>query len=93
MGQRDPNKLSYKIRLTEHLNNILIRDSTNTKIGLVLSSNVNLTNSSKILNSNDTVTSVPSASILMPRGTILHGTNTNVYDKKMKLEVFFTKPK
>lgn len=94
LGQREPTKLSYKIRLTEHLNNILIKDSTNTKIGLVLSSNVNLINSSKILNSNDTVTSVPSTSIITPRGTVLHGTHANVpANKKMTLEVFFTKPK
>ncbi|MGE5944967.1 MAG: DUF4270 domain-containing protein, partial [Flavobacteriales bacterium] len=94
LGQRDPDLLKYKIRLTEHLNNILIRDSTNTKIGLVLSSNVNLTNSSKILNSNDTVTGIPSVSIITPRGTILHGTNANVPEnKRMTLEVFFTKPK
>lgn len=94
LGQRDPNKLSYIIRLTEHLNNILIKDSTNTKIGLVLSSNVNLTNSSRILRSNDTVTRVPSAAIITPRGTVLYGTNSSVpANKTMKLEVFFTKPK
>lgn len=94
LGQRDPAQLKYKIRLTEHLNDILIRDSTNTKIGLVLSSNVNLTNSSRILNSKDTVIAVPSTSIITPRGTILHGTNANVpANKRMKLEIFFTKPK
>ncbi|WP_111307790.1 DUF4270 domain-containing protein [Confluentibacter sediminis] len=94
LGQREPDSLKYKIRLTQHLNNILIRDSTNTKIGLVLSSNVNLTNNSEILNSGDTVTSVPSASIITPRGTILYGTNASVPEnKKMKLELFFTEPK
>jgi len=94
LGQRDPSQLSYKILLTEHLNSILIRDSTNTKIGLVLSSNVNLTDNSKILSNNDTVISVPSASIITPRGTVLHGTNANVpANKKMTLEIFFTKPK
>ncbi|WP_100611154.1 DUF4270 domain-containing protein [Confluentibacter lentus] len=94
LGQRDPQLLKYKIRLTEHLNNILIRDSTNTKIGLVLSSNVNLSNNSSILNSNDIVTNIPAVSIITPRGTILHGTNTNVPEnKKMTLEIFFTKPK
>src|SRR5690606_32194196 len=94
LGQRDPQLLTYKIRLTEHLNNILIRDSTNTKIGLVLSSNVNLNNNSRILNSTDTVTTVPAVSIITPRGSILHGTNTNVPEnKKMALEIFFTKPK
>ena len=92
----DENNVSkYKIRLTEHLNNILIRDSTNTKIGLVLSSNVNVTTNSEILNSEDIVTSVPSASILMPRGTKLYGTKVGTLDenKKMRLEIFFTKPK
>jgi len=91
----DNNVSKYKIRLTEHLNNILIRDSTNTKIGLVLSSNVNITNNSDILNSTDNITSTPSASILMPRGTKLYGTNVSALNenKKMRLELFFTKPK
>ena len=99
LGQRDTDDVSgiskYKIRLTEHLNNILIRDSTNTKIGLVLSPNVNLTNNAQILNSDD-VTAVPAASLLMPRGTILYGTNISApdpdEDKKMRLEIFFTEP-
>lgn len=84
----------YKIRLTEHLNNILLKDSTNTKIGLVLSTNVNYTNNAEILQSNDDVTSIPAAALLTPRGTILHGSNVTSLDesKKMKLQVFFTKP-
>lgn len=84
----------YKIRLTEHLNNILVKDSTNTKIGLVISSNVNQTGNSKILNSTDEVTGVPSVSVITPRGTILYGTNATVPEnKKIKLEVYYTLPK
>ncbi len=97
LGQRqtdDKGISKYKIRITEHLNNILLKDSTNTKIGLVLSINVNETSSSAILDSHDSVTGVPSASILTPRGTILYGSNQNVPDnRRMKLEVFFTDPK
>ena len=97
LGQRTPNTNNvskYKIHLTEHLNNILIRDSTNTKIGLVLSSNVNLINNSKILNTTGEVTNVPSVSVITPRGTILHGTNSTVpNNRKMKLKIFFTEPK
>ena len=62
LGQRttdDSGISKYKIRLTEHLNNILLKDSTNTKIGLVLSTNVNYTASTNILNSKDIVTAVP----------------------------------
>ncbi|SFZ89817.1 protein of unknown function [Flaviramulus basaltis] len=94
LSQRDTVLGRYKIRLTEHLNSILLRDSTNTKIGLVLSTNVNYTNNAKILQSNDAVTAVPAASLLTPRGTILYGSNENVSEgKRLKLKVFFTEPK
>ncbi|MFD1161628.1 DUF4270 domain-containing protein [Hwangdonia seohaensis] len=96
LGQRitDDNGVSkYKIRLTEHLNNILLKDSTNTKLGLTLSTNVNLTSLSKILESADEVTEVPSTVLLAPRGTILYGNHQNVPEnRKIKLEIFFTEP-
>ncbi|MCF8274884.1 MAG: DUF4270 domain-containing protein [Flavobacteriaceae bacterium] len=95
LGQRitDDNgeNAKYKIRITEHLNNILLKDSTNTKIGLVLSTNVNYTTNSPILNSNDIVTGIPSASIITPRGTVLYGSNESVPEnKRMSLEIYFT---
>ncbi|MCF7566937.1 DUF4270 domain-containing protein [Sabulilitoribacter arenilitoris] len=96
LGQRitDNNGISkYKIRITEHLNNILLKDSTNTKLGLLLSTNVNLTNNFKILDSGDEVTETPAAAILTPRGTTLYGNHQNVPEnRKMKLEIFFTEP-
>ncbi len=97
LGQRikdDNGAAKYKIRLTEHLNNILLKDSTNTKLGLILSNNVNLTNSFKILESGDEVTEIPSTALLTPRGTVLFGTNVTGPNesKKMKLEIFFTEP-
>lgn len=96
LGQRSTGNggPKYKIRLTEYLNNILTRDSSNTKIGLVLSPNVNNTSSSEILNSTDTTTAIPSASMLLPRGTVLYGSSENIPEnKRMKLEIYFTEPK
>ncbi|MFI1772839.1 DUF4270 domain-containing protein [Thalassobellus citreus] len=93
LSQRDTILGKYKIRLTEYLNNILLRDSINTKIGLVLSNNVNYTNNAEILSSDDDVTGVPAAAIISPRGTILHGSNSNNDDKKLKLKIFYTEPK
>lgn len=97
LGQRidkdDNGIFKYKIRITEHLNNLIFKDSTNTKIGLVLSNNVNITTNTQILNSTDAVTAVPATSLLTPRGTILYGSNENVpVDKRMRLEIFFTEP-
>ncbi|MFH4963613.1 DUF4270 domain-containing protein [Gaetbulibacter sp. M235] len=96
LGQRitDNNgeNAKYKIRITEYLNSILLKDSTNTKIGLVLSTNVNYVSNSPILNSGDAVTQVPSAAIITPRGTVLYGNNENVPEsKRMSLEIYFTK--
>lgn len=93
MGQRDENG-KFKIRLTQHLNNILLSDSTNTKIGLALSTNVNYTANVDVLNSLDEVTAVPAASILAPRGTIVYGSNEAVpEDKRLKLKIFLTESK
>ncbi|WP_406685493.1 DUF4270 domain-containing protein [Seonamhaeicola sp. MEBiC1930] len=92
LGVRDTVEKKFKIRLTDHLNNILLSDSTNTKIGLVLSSNVNIVTNSEILKSEDVVSEVPTASIIAPRGTVLHGSNSSTIDKRMVLKLFFTKP-
>ena len=96
LGQRmtdDNGVAKYKIRITEQLNNILLKDSTNTKIGLVLSTNVNQTSGSALLDSYDDVSGVPSMSLLTPRGTVLYGSNQNVAeDKRMVLEIFSTVP-
>ena len=97
LGQRDsisPTKAKYKIRLTEHLNNIIQNDSTNYQLGLVLSTNVNYTSNSEVLNSSDNLTAVPSASVITPRGTILYGSNENVNDdRRLKLKIFYTESK
>lgn len=87
--------IKYKIRLTEHINNILLRDSTNVKLGLAVSANVNIESSSlqyNILTSDDLNTKVPLSSIVTPRGTVLHGNNTLVETKKVYLEIFYTEP-
>lgn len=89
----DTNVWKYKIRITEHLNRLIFSDSTNTRIGLVLSNNVNYTNNSLILNSGDGVTAVPAASVISPRGTVLYGSNGVDENKRMTLKLFFTKPK
>jgi len=90
----DENGVKYKIRLTEHINSIFVRDSTNTKLGLVVSTNVNEILQSCLLDSEDeTVTNVPSGSVMSPRGTILHGSNENVAEeKRAQLEIFYTEP-
>ncbi|WP_298340360.1 DUF4270 domain-containing protein [uncultured Algibacter sp.] len=91
LGNRDTSG-RYKIRLTEHLNSILQQDSTNFKIGLVLSTNVNYTSISETLNSgNSDINGVPAAAVISPRGTVLYGSNDNVPESnRLQLKIFFT---
>jgi hypothetical protein len=85
----------FKLKVTDLLNDILINDADNTKLGLVLTNNVNITSTTALLNSTEDVTNVPSNTVITPRGTIVYGNNTNATtiegtSKKLRLEVFFT---
>ncbi|MDG5490478.1 DUF4270 domain-containing protein [Psychroserpens sp. SPM9] len=89
------NGIKYKIKITEHINNLLLRDSTNVKLGLAVSGNINLENNTlqyDILTGTDQEETVPVSSIISPRGTILYGNNTGDEEKKLYLEIFFTEP-
>jgi hypothetical protein len=88
--------VKYKIKITEHIKNLLLRDSTNVSLGLAVSSNVNIEDGAgqgAILSTdNKAVTTVPVSAILSPRGTVLYGNNIAT-DQKLYLEIFYTEPK
>jgi hypothetical protein len=86
--------IKYKVRITEHLNNIIVRDSSNVKLGLVVTTNVNsIANySSKNEDDIDGVKQIPDGAVLSPRGTVLYGNNTSNEAKKVKLTIFYTEP-
>ncbi|WP_160318789.1 DUF4270 domain-containing protein [Lacinutrix algicola] len=94
----DDNGVRYKIRLTQHITNILQSDSTNVKLGLFIANNVNSLSESKIQGINrdeddTTIDMVPSTSVLSPKGTILHGYNDNVDTPlRAEFEIFYTEP-
>ncbi|WP_299366012.1 DUF4270 domain-containing protein [Winogradskyella sp.] len=87
--------IKYKFRLTEHLNNLLLRDSTNVELGLSVSLNVNLEGPSvqrEVQTADDSDLRSPISSVMSPRGTVLHGNNTEDESKKVYLEIFYTEP-
>lgn len=91
----DGNGVKYKIRITEHINNLLLRDSTNVDLGLVVSGNVDLESNFQnfeVLNPDDDNDKIPVSSIVTQRGTVLFGNNTSDEEKKLYLEIFFTEP-
>jgi len=87
--------IKYKIRITEHINNILLNDSTNVKLGLAVSSNINFENNTlqySFQTDDEDFNKLPGSSIICPEGTVLFGNNTTNEEKKVYLEIFYTEP-
>ena len=98
----------YKIRLTNHINSIVNSDSTNVRLGLVVTEDITVVTNGRLKtpftegveNNPDNpgdfanVNMVPIYSIQHPFGTVLYGSNVpdSDKDKKVRLEIFYTKP-
>ncbi len=93
LKKEDDKGISYKIRLTEHVDRILNKNSTNVRLGLTLTANINNTrNISARGNVQDSVLVAPEASVITPLSTVLYGNNVGEEDKdkRLKLEIFYT---
>ncbi|MFT7350978.1 MAG: hypothetical protein ACI9XR_000704 [Flavobacterium sp.] len=92
----DTKSSKYKIRLTAHVNNIINNDSTNVRLGLAVTELITNTASASLRNPTNTeINRIPVTSVINPLGTILYGgvNSPNVpAAKKMKLEIYYTKP-
>ena len=90
----DDRGVKYKIRITEHLNNLILRDSTNAKLALGVISDVASVQNFKILgdNSDTENKSLASGVILSPKGTILHGNLSSDIEKRPRIKIYYTEP-
>ena len=85
--------LKYKIRITNHVRNLIKNDSTNVRLGLSVTESINNIGLSKLKTPNSYSTSAPTMSLASPLGTILYGSSPVVPDdKRLKLEIYYTKP-
>jgi len=97
----------YRIRITNHIRNIIRKDSTNVRLGLCVTESIGLIENVKLKNPQIidgaftqspqfTIKQIPVASVINPLGTILYGNNiapgSADYEKRLKLEVYYTKP-
>jgi hypothetical protein len=84
----------YKIRITNHIKALLKKDSNldNVKLGVVVTEDINNSNSNKLKDQLGNVKEVPTASVMNPLGTILYGSNSSDESKKLKLEIYYSNP-
>ncbi len=84
--------IKYKIRITEHLNNIVLLDSTNARLGLGTINDIAATSFFSILNGDDDDLQLASGTILSHKGTVLHGNQSQQEDKRPKIKIYYTEP-
>ncbi|MGJ8665569.1 MAG: DUF4270 domain-containing protein [Patiriisocius sp.] len=81
----------YKIRITNHLSNLIHRDSTNISLGLVVSQNVGVPTFQDLENAlAPGVTQIPASSVISHEGTVLHGNTSINGARRLKLQIYYT---
>ncbi|MFT4698662.1 MAG: hypothetical protein ACI9SJ_001818 [Flavobacteriaceae bacterium] len=88
----DENGDYYKIRITNHISNLINRDSTNISLGLVVSQNVVQGGFKELETIDEPVTTVPSSCVISTEGTVLHGNLSPNEGKQLKLRIYYTDP-
>lgn len=89
---------SYKIKLTYHMRNLINDEKVkNVRLGLVISEDINNITKKKLktpININSKLISeVPTSSVMSPFETVIFGNTPGIdSDKKLKLEIYYTKP-
>lgn len=95
LEKSDGKGIKYTVNITEYINNLIVRDDSNDRLGLTLTADISNILVSNAMMANDEEKVLPVASTLTPFGTVLFGSNIPVsdpnYDKRLKLEVFYTK--
>lgn len=89
----DGDGIKYTLRITQHVNNLINKDSTNVRLGLVVTANINNTANAAVRgsqNENLNIDRMPLSSVLTPLGTVLHGNRTEGEEKKPKLRIYYT---
>ncbi|WP_435623754.1 DUF4270 domain-containing protein [Flagellimonas sp.] len=84
--------LRYTVRITDHINNIIVRDSANAKLALSVSANIGLPFVAEGIGTVEPEIDVPFMSTINPLGTVLFGSNVSASeeDRRLQLEIFYT---
>ena len=76
------------------MSNLINRDSTNVSLGLVVSQNVSYVGFFDMQTSllEEGFDRIPGGAIVAPQGTALHGNLASDPEKRLRLELYYTKP-
>jgi hypothetical protein len=84
----------YKFRITNHVSNLVNNLSEkNVQLGVVVTEDISNYVFSDLRTPNTLFTKAPKSSVMNPLGVIVYGTTLSVPEaKKLKMEIYYTKP-
>ncbi len=91
LEEEDGQGVKYTIRITNYINDIIVRDSVNATLGLAVTADItNITSQGAMLDSGSEQ-DLPEGASITPLSTVLFGSNVPANeDRKLRLEIFFT---
>lgn len=98
VSKQDSKPYKYTIRITKYIQNLLKNNDTkNNKLAVTVTENLTLISMGLIKANENTSDSnpykyLPISSVMSPLGMVFYGNNTTNQDKKLKLEIQYTKP-
>jgi hypothetical protein len=90
----DENGDFYKLRITHHISSLVHnKDSINNPLALIVTQNVLAGGFRGVeFSESSGLEMIPSGSVVAHQGTILHGNNSAIEEKRLKLQIYYTKP-
>lgn len=90
----DGKGLKYTIGITSHINNLIVRDSTNATLGLTITPDIRSTGAVNAMLADNVEKDLPVISTISPLGTVLFGSQEVPGNEgmKLKLEIAYTEP-
>ena len=86
----------YTLRITQHVINLIENGTTNVRLGVVVTSNieqlanVSVRESTPELSGDNNLEMVPASSTITPEGVVFYGSNASNEDTRLKLRVYYT---
>ncbi|MDO4229798.1 MAG: DUF4270 family protein, partial [Capnocytophaga sp.] len=92
--QKENNKgVYYRLRITNHIIDVIKNSAENVPLGVVIASNVKNTSFNNYLNTADTKKRIPVTSLATPLSTVIYGNSSSIDEsKRLQLKINYTKP-
>lgn len=82
----------YRIRITNHIRDLVDKDSTNVNLGIAITSDIRNYGMMKTRTDNAELNnSVPLTKITDPRGTVVYGSTPEAGENRMYLKIYYTR--